>query len=621
VIPSSTFSPAQLQAITAPAGPMAIVAGPGCGKTTVLAGRIAYLINRRGLDPAGILVVSFTTEAARRLRREVARQLGDRAGDVAILTLHALGRRVIDTWAIRLGYQDRPSVVPPDEARALLTSAAEVLGWDLAAVSLGDLSAAVDRWRLLPAAETRQSDPLAPLGAAYEERLRRHGAIDFVAMLSLPLRLFDAHESALRVLQDAYQCVMADEVQDFDLTQWRLVELLAARHGDLVVAGDDAQCVFSWRGANPRALRDFAEHHPDASTVTLDKNHRSTDRLVRVGNALGELLACRGPLWTDNPPGPMPRLLVAEDEHAEAGFVAQQIGALLDRGLLPHPGEASVVFRTRAQADVLVGALRAAGLPYSLYGHADLFGTRPVRDVFAYLRLALNPADRGALARVADVPRRGLARLAASLLEEPVTIAELPGRASEFGPAAVSAAAGLAAAVYELHAEAVRGASLPRLLDRALDRTGYRAWLEHHPDGTRRLRLLARLRVLAQRVDVPLAEWLDGVALGEDLVLADEEVVRLSSVHMAKGREWRATFAIGVEEGLFPHSRAIAAANASPDADALDEELRGLYVALTRARERLYVSACRQRSRGDRFEPRQPSRWLRALPPDLLASA
>jgi len=619
-VTSGNFSTAQLDAITAANGPLAIVAGPGCGKTTLLAARIAFLISSRGVAPSSLLVVSFTTEAARRLRREVARQLGDRAGDVAILTLHALGRRVIDTWAIQLGYEDRPSVLHHEEAWALLASAASGLGWDLATVSIGELATAVDRCRLLPGAEARQADPLAPLATAYEERLRRHGAIDFVAMLSLPMRLFDGNESALRVLQDAYQCVMADEVQDLDPAQWRLVEILAARHGNLLVAGDDAQCIYGWRGADPRALQRFTERHPMAATFTLDKNHRSTDRLVQLSNALADLMANRSPLWTDNPPGPMPRLLLAEDEHAEASFVAQQIGALLDRGLLPHPGEAAVVFRTRAQADVLAGALRAAGLPYSVHGHADLFSARVVRDVLAYLRLALNPADRAALARIVDVPHRGLARLSATLLEEPATSAELATRAADFGPAAVSAAADLMATIYDLHAEAVRGASPGALLDRALDRSGYRAWLEHHPDGTRRLRTLARLRALAQRVDTPLAEWLDGAALGEELA-PDEEATRLSSVHMAKGREWRTTFIVGLEEGLVPHYRALAQPSTASDEDALDEELRTFYVALTRARERVFLSACLHRSRGERNEPRQPSRWLHALPPDLLLAA
>jgi DNA helicase-2/ATP-dependent DNA helicase PcrA len=614
----TTFSTGQNQAIRAGDGPVALIAGPGCGKTTALAARIAFLINERGCDPSGTLVVSFTTEAARRLRREVARLLGDRAGDVAILTLHALGRRVIDTWPIRLGFEDRPSVLHHQEARALLASTAESLGWDLEAVPVGELIAAVDRCRLIPDGELRDADPLAPLAAAYEERLRRSGAIDFVAMLSLPLRLFSEHEQALRVLQDAYQFVMTDESQDLDSAQWRLVELLAARHGNLMVAGDDAQCLFKWRGADPRAMQHFTQRHPETAVIALDKNHRSAGRLVELSNALADLLPDRAQLWTDNPPGPLARLQLAEDEQAEATFVAQQIAALLDRGLLPHPGEAAVIFRSRAQADILVSALRAAGLPYTL-GHGDLFSERVVRDVLAYIRLAVNPGDRTALLRVVDKPRRGLGMLAATLQEEPATVPELIARASDFGPEAISAAAAIAAIIYELHTEFRRGATAAALMDRALERSGYRAWLERHPDGTRRLRILARLRQLVQQVELPLEEWLDTAATGDELIPTDEEAIHLSSVHLAKGREWRATFVVGLEEGLIPHYRAIVAAET--DHDALDEELRGLYVAVTRPRERLFFSACLHRSNGERREPRQPSRWLYAVPPDLLVAA
>jgi DNA helicase II / ATP-dependent DNA helicase PcrA len=335
-------------------------------------------------------------------------------------------------------------------------------------------------------------------------------------------------------------------------------------------------------------------------------------------NALSDLLAYRPPLRTDNPPGPFPRLLLAEDEHAEAEFVAQQIGALLDRGLLPHPGEAAVLFRSRAQADVLAGALRAVGVPYALHGHADLFSARVVRDLIGYLRLAVNPADRSVLARIVDRPPRGLGRLAATLLEEPATTAELPGRATDFGPAATASAAALMAAIYELHSEARQGASAVALLDRAMERSGYQAWLERHPDGTSRLRTLARLRVLARRAEQPLSEWLDALAVGEDLEVCDE-VTCLSSVHQAKGKEFRTTFLVGAEEELLPHYRAISGTEAGEAA--LEQELRVMYVALTRARERLYLSACRERARGSEMERRQPSRWLSVLPPELLARA
>ena len=190
------FTAGQLEAITAADGPLGIIAGPGCGKTTVLAGRIAFLIRERGFDPSTILAVSFTTEAARALRAQLGQQVGAAAADVAIHTLHALGRRVIDTWAGRLGFDERPSVLHRDEGRALLSATAADLGWDTATFSVAELSAAVDRCRLLPVEEARRKDPVWPLAQAYEERLLRHGAIDFVAMLTLPLRLFREYPEA-----------------------------------------------------------------------------------------------------------------------------------------------------------------------------------------------------------------------------------------------------------------------------------------------------------------------------------------------------------------------------------------------------------------------------------------
>ena len=251
----------------------------------------------------------------------------------------------------------------------------------------------------------------------------------------------------------------------------------------------------------------------------------------------------------------------------------------------------------------------------------ELLQTRVVRDALAYLQLAINPEDRAAWLRIADRPRRGLQSVCAALVEEPATLAELPARAAEFGPEVVAAAASLMATMYELHALHRRGTTPAALLDRALDRSGYRLWLEHHPDGTRRLRLLLRLRALLDRLEIPLAEWLDRAALGEDLTSSDDgdRTVRLTSVHGSNSHEFRAAFVIGLEGGLIPHHRAIAAAESEPDGESLQEELRALYVCVTRARERMWLSACRNRTRGERTEPRQPSRWLQALLPDLVA--
>jgi DNA helicase-2/ATP-dependent DNA helicase PcrA len=388
-----------------------------------------------------------------------------------------------------------------------------------------------------------------------------------------------------------------------------------------MVVGDPAQCIFTWLGADAHRLLGFADRYPDARVVTLDVSHRATRNLVALANALSDLLAYRPGLVTYNPEGPWARLTCAEDEQAEAALIARQIGSLVDRGLIDHPGHAAVLYRTRAHLDVLTSALRAEGVPYTMPGHGDLFGHRVVRDVLAYVRLASNPSDRPALARVLEAPPRGLGRLAATLADEPIVLGELPRLAQDFGPAAIAGAADLVSTVYELHAEAARGRSPVDILDRALERSGYRAWLERRHDSADRLRTLARLRAVAAKSDLSLGAWLDAIAIGDDIDPTDlvQEATQLSSIHSGKGREWRAVFLPALEESELPHYRALAGRDGKPNDEALEAELRLLYVGLTRPRERLFLSHCRQRSRDGRAEFRQPSRWLYALPPDLVA--
>jgi DNA helicase-2/ATP-dependent DNA helicase PcrA len=610
------FTVAQQQAITAGDGPLAIIAGPGCGKTTVLAARVAHLVRQRGADPSSILVVTFTAEAVRRLRHEVGRQLGSSTADLEIHTLHAFGRKIIDTWPGKFGFEHSPTVVHRDEARTLLGAAAVQLGWDLACVSGSELASAVDRFRLADGAVGESDDPLSALVGAYENQLRRRNAIDFPAMLVWPLRTLQADTQIRRVLQSAFRWVLADETQDLGPVQLALLQLLSAEHGNLTVAGDPAQAIFTWLGAHPRFLVDFPVLFPHAAMVSLAHNHRATARLVDLANAIGDLLEQPMRLVTDNPPGPLARVIETEDAEAEAEFVAQQMRALIERGLLEHPGHAAVLYRTHAQADMLAAALRSVGLPYRMHAHADLFSDRVVRDLVAYLRLACCPADQAALARIVDRPRRGLGVLSATLLAEPTTAAGLTALAAQFEPPVTLAAATFVALIYQLHASVNRGTSPAQLLDEILERSGYRAWLERRPDHAFQLQTVSRLRSIMQRGDLNLAEWLDALALGEevDLIGADESA-RLCTIHQSKGREWRTVFLAGLEEGLVPHRRAL------QDDRALDGELRLLYVAITRMRERLFASYCREREHAGALEPRQPSRWLYALPPDLLTMA
>jgi DNA helicase-2/ATP-dependent DNA helicase PcrA len=433
-------------------------------------------------------------------------------------------------------------------------------------------------------------------------------------MLALPLRLLEEQAAARRVLEEAYRYVLADEAQDVSAPQYRLLSRLAARHRNLALVADARQAIFGWRGADAGYLRTFREDFPDARTFGLNENFRSTGRIVALANALGAPLGGQR-LWTRNPAGEPPSLHVAPDERGEAALVVERIRRLRDDGAVGRLDDVAVLYRTNRQAEALALALRRAELPYRVRPHGDPFGRREVRDALAYLRLAHDPDDAPALARVVDTPPRGLGRLVGPLRRRPVPARDLPVLAGAFGPAAVYAAQALLSLVRDLHA---RAADRPAdLLDLALEQSGYHAWLVDQPDGAARLGHLAALRALAVEARCDLTAWLAGLALdGVAPAGPERERVLLTTVHGSKGGEWSVVFVVGADEGLLPLLR-----TGRETAADLEEERRVAFVAVTRPRSRLYLSYSRQRSRDGRLEPRRLSRFLRELPSGLLAPA
>lgn len=616
----SRLSPAQRQAVLAPDGPLLIVAGPGSGKTLVLAARIAYLVTARQVSPASILALTFATKAARELRERLAGMLGPLGEAVDVATFHALGLRIIRQWREELALGPGPLVVYGEtEVLGVLEQAVDERGIDREGWPLSELAAELERYRLGNASASTPGS-LPELADAYEAVLRRRAAVDFPAMLVLPLRLFAARPNALRLYQDSYRYVLADEFQDICAVQYALLRQLAERHHHLVVGGDPRQCLYGWRGADIRFLREFQHDFPEAHCVSLDQNFRSTGRIVELANALADELPENRPLWTDNPLGEPALLVVAHDEQAEAAFVAAEIERLLTAQRVDHPGEVAVLYRTRRQATELALALRARQLPYRVQGNADLFTRRAVRDAIAYLRLARNPADIPALTRIVNVPPRRLGRLVNDLRTQPVPLSDLSDLAARYGPAARVSAEALVAVIEELHRQSAH-LTPASLLDLALDRSGYGSWITTQADGRDRLSQLASLRRLAERVDGDLDTWLTELQLDEDAAVGPDDTERmlLTTIHRAKGGEWRIVFVTGLEEGLLPHHRALAVESVTVTTAA--DERRVAYVAVTRPRERLYLTCCRTRRRGERKEPRRPSRFLRGLPVDRIEPA
>jgi DNA helicase-2/ATP-dependent DNA helicase PcrA len=641
------FSPQQCAAITAAEGPLSILAGPGSGKTTTLAGRIAYLVADRSVPPTSILAITFTTAAAATLRRQLQVVLGgNAAAQVDIRTFHSFGLRVIRAWTEELGFgQAPPAVYGRDDARAVLREAAREIGLAVApdrpgaqrdawTISLAQLEHAVERYRLRQARDAdvitvQDADEsildtavLAELSHAYERRLRDYAAVDYAAMLTLPLQLFETNSRALTMLQDAYRWVLVDEYQDCCRLQAALLQRLTTRHQNLTVVGDPFQSIYRFRGADPRLLVEFPHAFAGAQVLVLEQNYRSTRTVVALANALVAPLADRPASWTTNPAGPPARVYTASDDADEARFVASEVARLLRAGDLAVPGQAAVLFRTNAQARALALAFRTRGIPVRLRAELDLLACAEVKDLLAYLRLAHSPADGPALGRILNTPPRRLRSIEHAFRTQPVPLEELPAWATRRGgKPAGTAVERLMALLDEIHAQAV-SLRPEAVLDLVIERTGYLDWLAGQATRRGHLEHVQALRELLANAEAPdLATWLADLHLGDvEASPNDTAAVLLLTIHGSKGREWPVVFICGCEEGLLPFGRAVA--EHADDGDR-DEERRLAYVAVSRSQVQVYLTWCRTRLRdADGLEPRrelrQPSRFVRALPPELV---
>ncbi|PZS10744.1 MAG: hypothetical protein DLM70_00300, partial [Chloroflexi bacterium] len=362
----SRVSPEQRQAVLAPDGPLLIVAGPGCGKTLVLAAKIAYQVTWRQIPPTKILALTFATKAARELRGRLYCLLGDEGSRVDVSTFHAFGLRIARQWSDELGMgSGPPDVYGQREVNAVLREVATNLQIDLDRHELTELSTRLERLRLGGKRPVLERDDLQPIADAYEDILLRRSAVDCPSMLALPLQLFIAHPDVQRLCQDSYRVVLCDEFQDICASQYALLRSLAARHRNLVVVGDPQQTMYGWRGADTRFLDELRFDFPETRVMNLHQNFRSTRQIVDCANAISAALPDSRALWTDNPFGAAIRVHVATDEGAEAAFVVDEIERLVTGRIIDRLDEVAILYRTNWQASPFAVALRARGLPYS----------------------------------------------------------------------------------------------------------------------------------------------------------------------------------------------------------------------------------------------------------------
>jgi DNA helicase-2/ATP-dependent DNA helicase PcrA len=632
------LNPSQRAAVEHPPGPLLVLAGAGSGKTRVLTARLAHLIDAVGIPPYAVFATTFTNRAAREMRHRVAGLLGREPSGLWIGTFHSLSARLLRRDAPLLGFTPQFTIYDEDDRLALLKRLLEQAGYGPKAFPPRVIQSLISgaKNRLVPPDELAGSavDTLdrvaAEMYVALDRALRGANAMDFDDLLLHPLTVFREHPDRLVHYQRRFQAVLVDEFQDTNRAQYLLVRALAGAHGNLCAVGDDDQSIYSWRGADVRNMLEFQRDFPAATLVRLEQNYRSTQTILDAANALiAENTQRLGKTLFTARVGGAPILLVATaDERDEAEWLVREFRTRMAEEHYA-PSDCAVLYRTNAQSRALEEALRRAGMPYQIVGAISFYARREVRDLVAYLRLVVNPADDEAFLRAVQVPRRGLGLSSLAALQATAALwgrsllatAEIAERVPELRPQARRALVEFAALVTGLRAAAHRTPA--ELLERIIEAIQYEQLLESEgPEGLERVEnvreLLAAAAEWSEEVEAdepgtPLERFLATATLTTSLEQAggDPQGVTLMTVHTAKGLEWPVVAVAGLEDGLFPLSRAL------ETPEGAEEERRLAYVAVTRARDRLLLTWARARRRGGQLMPGLPSRFLDAIPPGV----
>jgi len=631
---STPLNAAQRAAVEHGSGPLLIVAGAGSGKTRVLTTRIARLIEQGGVSPAAILAVTFTNKAAGEMRERVGRQLGRDPAGMWIGTFHGIGARLLRRYADRVGRTAEYTIYDEDDTLALVKREMErlrVSAKDLAPKAiLAEISSAKNALVDAHEYETLARTPLAKAAAlVYRElegTLRAANAVTFDDLLVLPVRVLREHPEIRAGLAERFRHVLVDEYQDTNRAQYEFVRLIAGGHGNLAVVGDDDQAIYGWRGADIRNILDFERDFPSATVIRLEENYRSTAPILALANdVISANEARRGKTLRATRGGGEPVVLLeAADDRDEAEAVAE--AARQWQATRGGWRDCAVLYRTNAQSRAMEEAMRRAGIPYRLIGAVRFYDRREIKDLVAWLRLVANPADDEAFRRALGAPKRGVGETTLELLATEARAAGIPlleqsrriAAVAGVRPATKTALQALVATVDRVRALAA-DAGVDQLLLEVIRETRYdEALRAEGPEGLERLENVRELVTSAAEVIIedggevglrPLDHFLQRATLvtGLDQLGPDADAVTMMTVHTAKGLEFPMVCVSGLEDGLFPLARAL------DDPETLEEERRLLYVAITRACERLQLSWAHQRRRNGELLPGTMSSFLRGV--------
>lgn len=633
-----TLNDRQCEAVKHTEGPLLITAGAGSGKTKVLTCRIAHLLEL-GVAPYRILAITFTNKAAKEMKERVTNLVGAQADSIWLSTFHSfcakLLRFEVDGFH---GYTRNFTIYDSSDQLVLVKDCLKKLNLDdkqfMPRSVLGTISSAKNVLMDAKAFAAKASDfyeqKVADVYALYQEKLRENNAVDFDDLLFLAVRLLQEKEDVREKYQSRFQYILVDEYQDTNHAQYALTKILAARWRNICVVGDADQSIYAWRGADIRNIIDFTRDYPDAASIKLEQNYRSTKTILHAANAVIDNNESRPKktLWTENPAGNKIIHYQAQTEHDEADYIA---GVIYNRHEISHEpyGDMAILFRTNAQSRVLEEKLMRYAIPYTMVGGTKFYDRKEIKDVLAYLRLLYNPEDSLSLMRIINVPKRNIGattmeHVAAYAEEQGISLFEALSSTDEI-PVTKRARTSLenfAAMIFDLLND-IEGKDVLSLIETVIKQTGYGDMLdkeaEHDPQGESRKENVGEFLSVAKdymdsNPDGNLQDFLENVALVSDVddFESSDSKVTLMTLHAAKGLEFPVVFLTGLDEGLFPHSRTLL------DPAQVEEERRLAYVGITRAERQLYVTNAITRTMYGRISAYMPSRFLAEIPPQLM---
>jgi DNA helicase-2/ATP-dependent DNA helicase PcrA len=624
------LNPVQQEAVLTTEGPLLVIAGAGSGKTRVLTYRVAHLISACGVKPNEILAITFTNKAAEEMRTRLEGLLGNLARAIWILTFHAACGRILRREAPRLGYKSNFTIYDQADQVRLVKQCLEDLERDPKRFVPRGIHAQISNAKnqlvgpdeYMSRVSSFYDQTVAEVYALYQRRLFTSNAVDFDDLLMLTVQVLERFPEALERWQKAFRYVLVDEYQDTNHAQYRLLQLLAGKHRNLMVVGDPDQSIYAFRGADIRNILDFETDFRDARSVALEQNYRSTNTILAAANNVIANNRERKPknLWSELGEGRPVHVIETEDEHAEARFVAAEIAALVEEGY--SADEIAVFYRTNAQSRVLEDVLVRQGIAYQVIGGPRFYERAEIKDAIAYLQVLDNPFDAVSLTRIANKPRRGIGDTTVSKLQayadaHGISLFEALAYPEEagVGAAPLKAVSGLRTLLVSLQSQ-TQELKVPELIEAVLERTGYLDALqaERTIEAQGRIENLQELvgvgqEYLQQAPEPSLSGFLQEISLysDQDAIRGEESLVTLMTIHNAKGLEFQAVFLIGMEEGIFPHIRSI-------EEQGVEEERRLAYVGMTRARERLVLTHATSRSLWGSRTFNLPSRFIDELP-------